>query len=82
MQLTREQLQAVRSGEPMTVNDPEIRPECVLVRADVFARVKDLLYDDADFSPREAYPLVDRVMAEDDADDPALESYQSYRQPS
>lgn len=82
MRLTREQLQAVRSGEPITVKDPEIGPECVLVRADVFARVKDLLDDDADFSPREAYPLVDRVMAEDDADDPALESYQSYRQPS
>jgi hypothetical protein len=82
MQLTQEQLQAVRSGEPITVSDPEIGPECVLVRADVFSRVKDLLYDDADFSPREGYPLVDRVMAEDDADDPALESYQSYRQPS
>ncbi|WLD13250.1 hypothetical protein [Planctellipticum variicoloris] len=82
MQLTREQLQAVRSGEPITVNDPEIGPECVLVRADVFTGMKGLLYDDSEFSPREAYPLVDRLMAEDDADDPALESYQSYRQPS
>lgn len=63
----------------MTVNDPEIGLECVLVRADVFARVQDLLDDDADFSPHEAYPLVDRVMPEDDAGDPALEGYQSYR---
>lgn len=82
MQLTRAQMQAVRSGEPVTVRDPEIGPECVLVRADIFARVKDLLFDDAEFSPREAYPLVDRVMADDDAGDPALETYQTYRHPS
>lgn len=31
-----------------------------------------------DFDPREAYPFVDKTMADADADDPTLESYQHY----
>jgi hypothetical protein len=29
-----------------------------------------------DFDPRELYPMIDKVMAEDDAKDPLLDSYQ------
>ena len=29
-----------------------------------------------DFDPRELYPMIDKVMAADDAKDPLLESYQ------
>jgi hypothetical protein len=29
-----------------------------------------------DFDPREFYPMIDKVMAEDDAKDPLLDSYQ------
>jgi hypothetical protein len=29
-----------------------------------------------DFDPREFYPMIDKAMAEDDAKDPLLESYQ------
>ena len=31
-----------------------------------------------DFDPREYYPLVDKTMADADAGDPTLESYQQY----
>jgi len=31
-----------------------------------------------DFDPREFYPLVDKTMADADAGDPTLESYQRY----
>ena len=31
-----------------------------------------------DFEPREFYPLVDKTMADADAGDPTLESYQHY----
>lgn len=40
-------------------------------------RIMDLDYDDSEFSPRDAYPFVDRVTAEDDADDAMLEEYQT-----
>ena len=76
MNLTVEQLEAVREGEAIAISDPEIGPECVLLRADVFARVKNLIYDDTDFDPREAYPMINEIMREDDANDPWLESYQ------
>jgi hypothetical protein len=42
----------------------------------VYARVKNLIYDDSEFDPREAYPMINEVMREDDANDPWLESYQ------
>jgi hypothetical protein len=32
-----------------------------------------------DYDPQEAYPFVDKTMADADADDPTLESYQHYR---
>jgi hypothetical protein len=34
--------------------------------------------EDHDFDPREAYPFVDEAMQADDANDPTLETYQSF----
>ncbi len=75
MTLTTEEREAVREGSPVTVAEPGVG-DCVVLRKDVFERMQSVMYDDSDVSPREAYPFVDRVMAEDDANDPALESYQ------
>jgi hypothetical protein len=74
-------VQAVEAsaGQPVRLTNPNTNTEYVLIRAEVFDRVKELFYDDSEFDPREAYPLVDRVMAEDDANDPTLESYQQYK---
>ena len=55
MNLTNEQIAAVKGGEPVTVEFPEIGAECVLLRADVFAKVKNLIYDDSTADPREHY---------------------------
>lgn len=43
--------------------------------SDLWDNLRRALADD-EFDPREAYPLIDRVMAEDDANDPDLASYQ------
>ncbi|MDZ4685739.1 MAG: hypothetical protein SH850_11790 [Planctomycetaceae bacterium] len=58
MILTTEQAAAVKDGEPVRVTPPEIGAPCVLVRADVFDRVRTLIDADADFRPRETYPAV------------------------
>jgi len=79
MNLTAEQVEAIRDGEPVTLSPPDVGTECVVLRADMFARVRNLIYDDSEHSPREAYSFVDRVMAEDDADDATLADYQHYR---
>ena len=77
MILTETQIEAIKHGEPVTVEANEIGTECVVLRADVYARVKRLIYDDSESDPSEAYPLVNDVMREDDAHDPWLESYQT-----
>ena len=48
--------------------------EYVLVRADLYERLKALLSDDLP----DVAPVMNEVMAEDDAKDPYLESYQHY----
>ena len=79
MHLTSEQVTSIKEGEPVRLTPDEIGTACVVVRADVYDRVKTLIYDDSDVSPRELYHFVDGVMAEDDADDPTLAEYQNYR---
>ncbi len=82
MTLTGEQAQAIKDGEAVTVTPPEVGTACVLLRADMYERVRCLLDDSAEFRPRDAYPLIDAVMADDDADDPTLADYQQIRRPS
>jgi hypothetical protein len=76
MNLTIDQLRAVREGEPVRISDPEIGPECVLLRADVYARVKCLIDNDSEFGAQEASSTINEIMRDDDLQDPWLESYQ------
>lgn len=66
--------QAVSLGTPVEVVDPATNEIYYLVSADQFQRIHSLLAGDSD--PRKAYPFVDTVMADDNANDPWLDSYQ------
>ncbi len=78
MTLTTRQVEAVRQGEAVDVTVAGLEGVgCVLVRKDVYDRLTRLVDDDADFDPVDAYPLIDEMMADDDANDPWLESYQT-----
>lgn len=76
MELTVDQRRAVESGEAVPLKLDAI--ECVVLRKDIYDRLKGLIYEDSEFDPTEAYPLVNDAMREDDAHDPWLESYQEY----
>ena len=78
IELTHEQHEALAQNglEPARVIDREANVEYVLVRAAVYERLKALLADDQP----DAASLMNEVMAEDDANDPYLESYQHYAQ--
>jgi hypothetical protein len=78
MTLTSEQVQAVIGGEPVPIVPPEVGQECVMLRRDVFEQLRDASIA-GDFDPARFYPLVGQIMAEDDANDPSLESYQKYK---
>lgn len=75
--LTAEHLQAVRDGTAIRLPVPELAMECVVVRADLYARVQTIV--DEPVGEDEVARLVEASMKEYDEDDPALEGYQKYR---
>ena len=80
IELTEQQRQELESPEPVAI-DPLTRNTYVLVRRDIYERLKALLAMD-DYDPDEGTALVNEVMAEDDARDPLLERYQHYGKPT
>ena len=66
--------EAVESGTPVEVVDDIMNRTYYLITAEQFQRMSAVF--SGDFNPREYYPIIDKVMAEDDANDPLLESYQ------
>jgi hypothetical protein len=76
IELTEQQREELKNLEPIAI-DPRTRETYVLVRREVYERLKALLTLD-DYDPDEGAAYVNEVMAEDDAADPLLESYQHY----
>jgi hypothetical protein len=81
LQLSEQERLAVRQAnrEPVRLTDPETKQEYVLLRAEIYDRLKSLLYDDSDFDPAAGYPLADEVM-KDDWDDPKMAEYDRYEE--
>jgi len=65
---------AISLGTPVEVFDPTTNEVFYLVSAEQFQKLASQAA--GDFDPRDTYPLIDRAMAEDDAHDPLLETYQ------
>jgi hypothetical protein len=80
IELTKQQRQELSAPEPVAI-DPQTRQTYVLVRREVYERLKALLALD-DYDPDEGAAYVNEVMADDDAHDPLLESYQKYGKPA
>jgi hypothetical protein len=76
IELTEHQRHELQNAEPLVV-DPQTRETYVLVRRESYERLKDLLALD-EFDPDEGAGYINEVMAEDDANDPLLDSYQDY----
>ena len=72
LELTEQQWQEATS-EPVVI-DPKTQVEYILVRRGAYDRLRALVGDDTVVVTAE---MVDRIMADYDADDPTLESYQS-----
>ena len=76
IELTEQQRQDLATPEPEAI-DPATRQTYVLVRKEAYARLKALLATE-DYDPDEGAAYINEIMAEDDAGDPLLESYQRY----
>ena len=66
--------QAIQVGTPVELFDPATNERFYLLSADQYRAIAATISPDLD--PRDAYPLIDRLMAEDDSNDPLLDSYQ------
>jgi hypothetical protein len=77
--LTDEQREAVKHGQAVHVTDPQTQLECVLVRADVYDRVRALLVDDRPLSQEEKLAAIQAAGLRAHWDDPALDVYEQYR---
>jgi hypothetical protein len=74
IELNEQQRQELSAPEPVAI-DPQTRATYVLVRREVYERLKTLLALD-DYDPDEGAGFINEIMAQDDAKDPYLESYQ------
>jgi hypothetical protein len=72
MQLTNEQLEAIRSGESVRLT--EGGTEVVILRADVFERIKGQMYDDSTWTDEEM-----DLLAAEDADSLGWEGMETYQ---
>jgi hypothetical protein len=79
MTLTDEQRDAIKNGDAVHFTDPQTQLECVLVRADVFDRVRALLIDDGPLSTEEKLAAIRAAGLRAGWDDPALDVYEQYR---
>ncbi len=80
IELTEEQRRELGGPEPVVV-DPGTGRAYVLVPREPYDRIEALLAPD-DYDPDEGRPLMNEVMAEDDAHDPLLEGYQHCGKPA
>lgn len=76
IELTEQQRQELSAPGPVAF-DPRTGETYVLVRRETYEHLKALLALD-DYDPDEGAGAINEVMAEDDAKDPYLESYQHY----
>lgn len=65
---------AAQAGGPIEIIDRATGQAFYLISSEQYQKLCAVL--SGDFDPRAAYPLVDLLMAADDADDPLLDSYQ------
>lgn len=79
MTLTTDQLEALKQGVPVRLVPPDMVVECVVLRADVYDRVKTLLYDDSPLRDDERLAAIKSAGERAGWDDPELDVYEEYR---
>jgi hypothetical protein len=78
IELTEQQQQELRQGGLVRVHPSEVGSECVIIRADVYERLRSAPDDDLP-DMQAVGKLIEHNMREDDENDPLLDSYQQER---
>ncbi|HKI34199.1 MAG TPA: hypothetical protein VKA46_20270 [Gemmataceae bacterium] len=78
IELTPEQRQRLESGEAVAVTDAETATPYVVLRKDVYDRVRNLLYDDSEATHDELRAMLARSSAANGWDEPDMDAYDRY----
>lgn len=78
IELTPEQRRQLESGEAVPVTDPETATSYVVLRKDVYDRVRSLLYDGSGATHDELRAMLARSSAANGWDEPGMEAYDRY----
>ena len=70
---------AALQGEKLRLKDPNTNEDYVLIKAELYDRIRHLLEDEPELNMRQVGQLIHEAMREDDKDDPLLQSYQNYQ---
>jgi hypothetical protein len=76
--LTEEQRRQLESGQAIDVTDPQTAQRYVVLRKDVYERVRQLLYDDSDWTDDELRLLLARSAKENGWEEPGMDAYDRY----
>jgi hypothetical protein len=79
MVLSVDQQRALENGEPVRTIEPVTSIECVILRADVFDRLKSLIYNDGPLTEEERLAAIRHAGQRAGWDDPELDVYEEYR---
>ena len=77
MNLTQDQVQAIQSGQPVHLLEPQSNVDCVLVPASMYERVQSL-FGDSPLSREEQLALLAESGKRAGWDDPAMDVYDDY----
>ena len=81
IKLTDEMRQAIQAqpNGPIYVIDDATDSKYVLLPDETYEKMRSLLFDDSEFDPKEAYPLLDKVFGGPEGwDAPGMELYDEY----
>lgn len=78
IELTAEQRHSLTQGHEVPISDPDTSEEYILVRADIYRRLKNLIYDDTDWTPAEQLSLLAQSGKAAGWDEPEMDAYDNY----
>ena len=78
IELSEEQRQSLTQGREVSVSDSETKQEYILVLAAVYRRLKNLIYDDREWTQEEQMRLLAESGKRAGWDNPEMDVYDNY----
>ena len=78
IELTQEQRQELDNGKAVDVTDPETAQPYVILRKELYERVRSLLCDDSEWTDEDMRALLAKSSEANGWDEPGMDAYDRY----